>query len=70
MKLLFANNISINEDDSISLSNYLMKAPYTWKNFYDLAINRPFKIRVEIMNLVPMSGYFFKGSFMYVLKKE
>jgi hypothetical protein len=70
MKLLIANNISINEKDSLAFSTYLDRSPLTWNVFKEFLLAKPLIIRKEISNLIPRTGFFFHGSFTEALRIE
>ena len=49
------------------LDEYLVVWDFTWGVFKDFLADTFIKIRPEILNLIPMSAYFFTGSFIKLI---
>lgn len=64
MKLLACNDISLSDDESIGMSEYINREPLTWNSFLNFLSDKPFKIRLEILNLTPRTGFFFNALFL------
>jgi hypothetical protein len=67
-KLIFVNEITLTERDCIALTNFMNKFPNTWNNFGEYLISDPYKVREEIFQLFPRTGFFFSKSVIQLLK--
>ena len=53
LKLLFANKITLSEEDSISLTNFMDSLSGLWAHFIKFLMDHGFKIREEALLYVP-----------------
>jgi hypothetical protein len=70
MKLLYMNEISLSEENSIILNQYINAQSHTWEVFIEFLVEKPIELRKEILNFVPRTGFFFTGSFILSLKEK
>ena len=69
LKLLFANKITLSEEDSIPLTNFMHSLSGLWTLFQKFLMDPGFKIRKEALLYVPQTGYFFRKSFIKLLRE-